>query len=69
MNLDLKINTLVEVDTSKTTYSGNFQGYTTINQIPHMVLTTTTLEKDIIGLIAVHHIVSISFTKIGADRL
>jgi hypothetical protein len=69
MNLELKINTPIVVDTTKESYIGNFQGYTTINQIPHLVLTTTNLEKDTIRLIAVVHIVGIYFEKIGADRL
>ena len=69
MNLELKINTPVVVDTTKESYLGNFQGYTTINQLPHLVLTITNLEKDTIRLIAVHHIVGICFEKYGTDRL
>jgi hypothetical protein len=69
MNLEIKINSAIVVDTTKESYNGNFQGYTTINQLPHLVLTTTDLEKDTIRLIGVHQIIAICFTKYGTDRL
>lgn len=69
MNLELKTNQHLTVDTSKGTYSGSFQGFTVINQIPHLVLVTTTLEKDLISLIPVLQVICYSMEKKGTDRL
>jgi hypothetical protein len=69
MNLTIKNNQSVTVITTKDPVSGNFQGFTILNQLPHLVLTTTSLEADKIVLIPVTQIVSINYELKGLDRL
>jgi hypothetical protein len=69
MNLEIKINQTVTVVTTKEPVSGSFQGFTVLNQLPHLVLTTTSLEADKIVLVPVTQIVSINYDVKGIDRL
>jgi hypothetical protein len=69
MNLTIKNNQSVTVVTTKDPVSGNFQGFTILNQLPHLVLTTTSLEADKIVLVPITQIVSINYELKGLDRL
>lgn len=69
MNLEIKNNQPVTVVTTKDQFLGNFQGYTVLNQLPHLVLTTTSLELDEILLVPITQIVAIKYQLKGMDRL
>lgn len=69
MNLEIKNNQPVTVVTTKDQFQGNFQGYTVLNQLPHLVLTFTSLELDEILLVPITQIVAIKYQLKGMDRL
>ena len=69
MNLEIKQGQLIAVETEAGTQTGNFQGYTSINQLLHVVLCTTTLAEDTIILIPVHRVIFVKLTLIGEARL
>ena len=69
MNLEIKINQKVVVVTTKDQFKGSFQGYTILNQLPHLVLTSTTLEADEVLLVPVTQIVAIKYEVKGMDRI
>ena len=69
MNLEIKNNQNVTVETTKGTVTGNFQGFTVLNQLPHLVLINTTLELDKVILVPITQYTSIQYEVKGLDRI
>lgn len=71
MNLEIKINQEIRVHTSYANpiFTGKFQGFTSLNQLPHLVIIQTSIEVDQVRLIPVTQIVCISYNVTGIDRI
>ena len=69
MNLEIKVNQTVTVTTAQGSVTGNFQGFTVLNQLPHLVLSTTRLEADKVILVPITQYSSIQYDVKGIDRL
>lgn len=64
MNIDIKPNQKMTITLSNSKeVEGKFNGFSVINQLPHLVLCETDLEKDSFRLIPVTQILIISFDQ------